>query len=133
MIYNTDTASLSFELIREELSPVHTPLLFLHSALGTSREFDKLKLLYEDRPLILLDLPSHGQSTTTRNSLTIRDLAQYVHTLLIDHLHIPTVDIIGYSMGGYAAIELALMAPSVVRSIVSHAMKFYWTAQAISE
>jgi pimeloyl-ACP methyl ester carboxylesterase len=133
MIYTTDTASINFEFIREELSATHTPLLLLHSALGSSREFDKLRLLYEDRPLIILDLPSHGQSTTTKNSLTIRDLAGYVHSLLIDHLHIPVVDIIGYSMGGYVAIEVALMASSVARSIVSHAMKFYWTDQAISE
>lgn len=133
MIYQTDTASISFELFREELTSSHTPLVLLHSALGSSREFDKLRLLYEDRPLIVIDLPSHGQSTTTKNSLTINDLADYVHSLLIDHLHIPVVDIIGYSMGGYVAIELALMAPNVVRSIVSHAMKFYWTEQAISE
>ncbi len=133
MIYTTDTASISFEFIQEELSSTHTPLLLLHSALGSSREFDKLRLLYEDRPLILVDLPSHGQSTTTKNRLSIRDLAEYVHSLLIDHLHIPVVDIIGYSMGGYIAIELALIAPTVVRSIVSHAMKFYWTEQAISE
>jgi len=133
MTYKTDTASISFEFLQNELASTRTPLLLLHSALGSSREFDKLRLLYEDRPLILLDLPSHGQSTTTKNSLTIRDLAQYVHSVLIDHLHIPTVDIIGYSMGGYVAIELALMAPNVVRSIISHAMKFFWIEQAISE
>src|SRR5262249_35037731 len=52
---------------------------------------------------------------------------------LEEHLKIFHVDIIGYSMGGYVAIELALMTPSLVRSIVSHAMKFYWTEDAIVE
>lgn len=36
-------------------------------------------------------------------------------------------------MGGYVGIELALVAPSMVKSIVSHAMKFYWTENAIAE
>ena len=36
-------------------------------------------------------------------------------------------------MGGYAAIELALQEPRLVKSIVSHAMKFYWTPQAIAD
>ena len=133
MTYETSTASISYELVREELLGRHIPLLLLHSALGTNHEFDKLKLYYEDRPIILLDFPSHGESTTSLNRLTIRDLSQYVHSLLIDRLHVPIVDIIGYSMGGYVAIDLALQAPNVVRSIMSHAMKFFWTDKAIRE
>ena len=133
MTYTTDTFSLSYELVRDELRHQHVPLLFLHSALGTRKEFDALQTYYPDRTLILLDLPSHGESTTTLSSLRIRDLSNAVHSLLIDHLHIPVVDIIGYSMGGYTAIDLAIQAPAVVRSIVSHAMKFYWTEQAISD
>ncbi len=133
MTYTTDTFSISYELVRDELLHRQTPFLFLHSALGTRREFDALRTHYEDRPLILLDLPSHGESTTTLSEMTIRDLSNAVHSLLIDHLHIPTVDCIGYSMGGYIAIDLAIIAPAVVRSIVSHAMKFYWTDGAISD
>jgi esterase/lipase len=59
-------------------------------------------------------------------------LAESVRDLLME-LDIYSVDIIGYSMGGYVALELARIAPSMVHSIVSHAMKFYWTEAAIAE
>ncbi len=48
-------------------------------------------------------------------------------------LEIYSVDVIGYSMGGYVALELAHIAPSMVHSVVSHAMKFYWTEETINE
>ncbi|MBS1903913.1 MAG: alpha/beta fold hydrolase [Bacteroidetes bacterium] len=133
MTYTTDTATISYELVHEEKRGDHIPLLFLHSALGTRREFDRLKEYYPDRMLILPDLPSHGESTTTLHAITMHDLAMWMRRLVIEHLKIPTVDIIGYSMGGYVAITLALQEPRLVRSIVSHAMKFYWTQTAISE
>ena len=133
MTYTTTTSTISYDIIRENLLHSHTPLLLLHSALGTRREFNKLTAYYEDRSIILLDFPSHGDSTTALERLTIHDLAESVHSLLVEELHIPVVDVIGYSMGGYVAIELALMAPAVVRSIISHAMKFYWTPEAIAD
>lgn len=133
MIFTTDSAHICYEIIRDDMRHDRTPLLFLHSALGTRREFDQLREYYPDRTLILLDFPSHGESTTSLTSVAMRDLAMWIRSLLVEHLQIPTVDIIGYSMGGYAAIELALQEPRLVRSIVSHAMKFYWTEEAISE
>ncbi|HYM19772.1 MAG TPA: alpha/beta hydrolase [Candidatus Kapabacteria bacterium] len=132
MIFQNDTTTICFDVLHDEYLGIKTPLLFLHSALGTRHEFDKLKEYYSDRTLILPDFPSHGESTTTLAKLTMRDLANYVRDLLI-YLEISSVDIIGYSMGGYAAIELALQSRSLVRSITSHAMKFYWTEEAIAD
>jgi pimeloyl-ACP methyl ester carboxylesterase len=133
MIFSTDTATISYDIIRGEMRDDRTPLLFLHSALGTRREFDRLQEYYPDRTLILPDFPSHGESTTSLNSITIRDFAMWIRVLLSEGLKIPVVDIIGYSMGGYVAIEMALAEPRLVRSVVSHAMKFYWTDAAVSE
>ena len=132
MIFQTDTATISYDILHDGYLGIKTPLVFLHSALGTRHEFDKLVSYYGDRTLILPDFPSHGESTTTLQKLTMRDLANYIRDLLI-HLQISNVDFIGYSMGGYAAIELALHSPELVRNIVSHAMKFYWTEEAITE
>jgi pimeloyl-ACP methyl ester carboxylesterase len=113
--------------------PSHEPvLLFLHSALSTQNEFNTLSSFYQNRKQILLDFPSHGESTSLNSSLTIRMLAESVRDLL-DELKIYHADIIGYSMGGYVALELARIAPTMVRSIVSHAMKFYWTDEAIKD
>ena len=124
--------AVSYDLRNSGASQIERPILFLHSALSTRKEFDKLSLFFENRKQILLDFPSHGESTTIHTNLTTRMLAECVRDLLLE-LKIYSVDIIGYSMGGYVALELARIAPSMVHSVVSHAMKFYWTPEAIAE
>jgi pimeloyl-ACP methyl ester carboxylesterase len=124
----TDSSKIAFEYTEGE----GIPILFLHSALSTRNEFAKIRELFNKHPQILLDFPSQGESTTTRASLTYDDLAGDVLSIL-DHLNIAKVDIIGYSLGGYIGLQAAYKAPERVRSIVSHAMKFYWTEQAITE
>lgn len=123
-------ANIIYELRNWDIVTDAPPVLFLHSALSTRREYDTLSAYYENRKQILFDFPSHGESTTSISSITSQDLARFTRSLL-EHLEVYHTDIIGYSMGGYAGIELALIAPNMVRSIVSHAMKFYWTEAAI--
>jgi pimeloyl-ACP methyl ester carboxylesterase len=116
-------ASVSYHLRNWDTSLIDRPILFLHSALSTHKEFDKLSQFYENRRQILLDFPSHGESVTSRSEITTCTLAESVRDLLLK-LEMYSVDIIGYSMGGYVGIELVRIAPSMVNSIVSHAMKF---------
>jgi pimeloyl-ACP methyl ester carboxylesterase len=107
------------------------PLLFLHGALGTRRQFDALRKRFPERSQIAVDFPSHGESTATPDEINTERFARDVLALL-DELKIEQVDVVGYSMGGYVGIAMSFQAPHRVRSIVSHAMKFYWTDEAIS-
>lgn len=132
MTLELQDATITYELRNWDIVTDAPPLLFLHSALSTRKEFDSLSEYFENRRQILFDFPSHGESKMSQTSLTALELARYTRSLL-EYLEVYSVDIIGYSMGGYVAIELALMAPSMVGSIVSHAMKFYWTDTAMSE
>jgi pimeloyl-ACP methyl ester carboxylesterase len=132
MNFSSGDSSIFSELRNTEFTQSGRPILFLHSALGTHDEFDKFSAFYENRMQILLDFPSHGASTMGQTPMTIRFLAESVRSLL-EEFKIYSVDIIGYSMGGYVALELVRIAPSMVHSIVSHAMKFYWTEEAIME
>jgi pimeloyl-ACP methyl ester carboxylesterase len=125
-------ANISYDLRNWDTSLIDRPILFLHSAISTHKEFDRLSSFYENRRQILADFPSHGESTTTHTKLTTRMLAENSRDLLMK-LEIYSVDIIGYSMGGYVALELAQIAPNMVHSIISHAMKFYWTEEAIAD
>lgn len=127
LFFDTPDSRIAFELTEGH----GTPLLFLHSALSTRNEFIKIKDSFKEHSQVLLDFPSHGESTTTRADLTYDDLASDVVALL-DHLGISQVDVIGYSLGGYVGLQMAHRAPHRVRSAVSHAMKFYWTEQAIA-
>ncbi len=106
------------------------PILFLHGALGTHREFDNLAPTFRERTQLKLDFPTHGASTSDEPTITSEWLAIQVIALL-DELEIESVDIIGYSLGAYVGLRMAEQARQRVRSIVAHAMKFYWSADAI--
>ena len=106
------------------------PILFLHSALAAGEELEGIRARFPDRTTIALDLPGHGKSTTPRTSIDTRWIGQRLSDAL-DRLQVERVDIVGYSLGGYVGLELAVHAPGTVRSVVSHAMKYYWTREAI--
>ncbi|MEI8133802.1 MAG: alpha/beta hydrolase [bacterium] len=130
MYFDTPESHIFFEKRNWEIASNDLPILFLHSALSTHREFDILSQRYPNRKQIFLDYPAHGLSTTTNTNQTIYSLASCVRDVLL-HEEIGHVDIIGYSMGGYVALELCKIAPSMVRSIVTHATKFYWDEKSI--
>ena len=106
------------------------PLLFLHGALGSRQEVRHLLAAFPERECILVDLPGHGLSHAPSEPLTIATTADLLLRLLRS-LEIASVDIVGYSLGGYLGIEMALRSPMHVRSIISHAMKFYWSEEMI--
>jgi pimeloyl-ACP methyl ester carboxylesterase len=123
---------LSFEIIESEPQSNEIPLLFLHGMLGSKEQFSEVRKHFPDRTHILLDLPSHGGSVYAKEELNTRILAESVRDFLIEH-QFHQVDIIGYSLGGYVALELAVLDEALTRSIVAHAMKFYWTQEAVEE
>lgn len=107
------------------------PVLLLHSALGSCEEMRPVRALFAERSTILLDLPGHGRTTETRSTtITTATIAAALDAFL-DKLKIPQVDIVGYSLGGYVGLALAKLRPKKVRSVATHAMKFYWTPEAI--
>jgi poly(3-hydroxyoctanoate) depolymerase len=73
--------------------------------------------LVTDRELIAFDPPGAGLSQRPRVPLRMRQLAGVVRELL-DVLALERVDVLGYSLGGGLAQELAYRAPDRVRRIV---------------
>ena len=106
------------------------PILYLHSALGSSEEMLPIAACFPERTAIFMDFPGHGKSVEPIEAMTTDCLSAAVARVL-SHLGIPKVDIVGYSLGGYVALDLAAAAPELVRSVASHAMKFYWTPDGI--
>jgi len=106
------------------------PVLFLHSALGSSQELEDIRGRFSERSTITVDLPGHGESVTSREAIDTQWIGEVLCNAL-DWLSIGTVDVVGYSLGGYVGLELAARAPKKVRSVVSHAMKYYWDAPSI--
>src|SRR5204863_9929152 len=89
-----------------------------------------IRALFAERTTVMLDLPGHGRTTGPVEGITTDHIAHIISDFL-DQLNIPQVDIVGYSLGGYIGLALARFSPKRVRSVVTHAMKFYWTPEAI--
>jgi pimeloyl-ACP methyl ester carboxylesterase len=92
------------------------PVLILHGLFGSGTNWSSLaKRLAAGFRVFTLDLRNHGDSPHAR-SMAYRDLsadvAAFMHTQSID-----AATIIGHSMGGKAAMMLALLAPQRVERL----------------
>jgi poly(3-hydroxyalkanoate) depolymerase len=94
------------------------PLLLING-LGANLEMWQpfVRELAPGRELIGFDLPGTGRSTRPRWPVRMPQLAQLV-TELLDQLGHEQPDVLGYSLGGIVAQELAHRAPGRVRRLV---------------
>lgn len=94
------------------------PVLFLH---GFGGDLDNwlfnLDAVAAAVPVIALDLPAHGQSAVRLPGAgTLADLAGWVLRFL-DQLEVERVHVVGHSMGGAIAAQMALAAPRRIASL----------------
>jgi len=96
------------------------PLLLLHGFTGSTITWSVLRAsLCEQCELVVVDLPGHGRSSAptdpARYALprTADDLAR-----VLDALGIARAAVLGYSMGGRTALQLALAHPDRVSALV---------------
>ena len=93
--------------------PAGTPLLIAHGLFGSARNWGVIaKRLSETRPVITVDMRNHGLSPWY-DSHSYADLAND----LMQALDQPT-DVLGHSMGGKAAMVLALEKPKLVNRLI---------------
>lgn len=108
------------------------PVLFLHGALGVRGQFDALRNLFPERGQLAPDFAAHGESQSGDGAPSSERLARDMLALM-DALDIASVDVIGHSMGGYAGLIMAHLAPQRVDRIVTLGTKFYWTGEVIGK
>jgi pimeloyl-ACP methyl ester carboxylesterase len=92
------------------------PLLFLHGAVGFSGWlpfFDKLSDRFD---VIAPDHPSFGRSTTPDWLDEVGDLA-YFYLDLIDTLRLDEIHLVGHSLGGWIALELAVRSSARLKTL----------------
>lgn len=95
------------------------PLLLVHGAAGSWTTWTPLLAAaggFGSRGLVLVDLPGWGESAAADRPL---DAATATAVLLdvLDALALPTVDVVGHSLGAVIALELAVAAPGRVWSV----------------
>lgn len=101
-------------------------LLLLHGALGSSIQFAPLLPHLDGRyDVHPIDFEGHGAAPLAGRPFRIEHFAENVGGYLEQH-HLESVDIFGYSMGGYVACTLALSHPHLVGRIATLGTKFHW-------
>lgn len=104
------------------------PVLILHGAIGAKDQLQPLaNALSTDYTVHLLNFSGHG-GTPAKNEFSIAAFAEEVFIWIKENAP-GNINIIGYSMGGYVAMYLALRHPDVISKIVTLGTKFLWTEE----
>jgi pimeloyl-ACP methyl ester carboxylesterase len=94
------------------------PLLLLHGGLGQIEMFGPvLTALAAERRVIGVDLHGHGRTRLGDRPIDLTDIADDL-AVILDSLGYETVDVLGYSFGGGAALRLAVQHPGNLRRVV---------------
>jgi pimeloyl-ACP methyl ester carboxylesterase len=94
------------------------PLAVLHGAHMTIDSMGELvPELARTRQVIAVELQGHGRTADVDRPLTYEQMADDTAALL-RHLGVERADVFGYSMGGGAALQLAIRHPEVLRKLV---------------
>jgi pimeloyl-ACP methyl ester carboxylesterase len=93
------------------------PLVYLHSAQGEAAGVAMLEELAETRDVMAPIFPGFADSLGLDLIDDIEDAAFHVLDVL-DRLHLEAVDVVGMSLGGWMAAELAVRWPGRVRRLV---------------
>lgn len=95
------------------------PLVMIHG--GGSTMITSFKtitpLLAQSRQVITVDMQAHGKTSDRNGPQTFQQGADDIAELL-KHLNIGKADILGFSNGGQAAMEVAIRHPEKVRKLV---------------
>jgi pimeloyl-ACP methyl ester carboxylesterase len=108
-------------VFRDDKSSLHymvrgsgEPLLLIHGLGGSGADWAfQVAALEKNFRVIVPDLPGSGHSPPPRDNYTIDGFAATLWALL-DHLGVERINIIGFSLGGAVALEMAARRPSSV-------------------
>ena len=112
------------------------PVVLLHGSFMTisNNWTGWIDELSKTRQVIACEMQGHGRTADIEREFSYDDLADDVAALL-DHLEIPSADLIGYSMGGGVAMQCAIRHPDKVRKVVSISAVFRhdgWVEEALA-
>jgi pimeloyl-ACP methyl ester carboxylesterase len=94
------------------------PLLVIHGEFGVPGWHDGLARLAEHYDVIVPSLPGYGQSTRPDWIMGVHDLAAWVTWFARDIDVRTPVNVVGCSLGGWIAAEIATVAPQFINKLV---------------
>ncbi|WP_286862610.1 MULTISPECIES: alpha/beta fold hydrolase [Sphingobacterium] len=94
------------------------PLVLLHGSYMTiPLNWSNIIPYFTDRKVIVAEMQGHGRTRDISRKISYESMADDVSSLL-KHLKIDSADILGYSMGGGIAYQLAIRHPDQVRRLI---------------
>lgn len=108
-------------------------LILIHGALGFKGDLENLKLalIKEDFDVHTFSFSGHGKQNF-EHAFSIPQFSLELENFIIKNKFIrPSV--IGYSMGGYVALNLTLKNPSLINKIITLATKFNWSKETVEK
>ena len=94
------------------------PLVLLHGGLGSGEMFTPVLPMFAERhQVIVVDLQGHGRTADIDRPIDFRLMADDI-AALIDHLKLHRPDLVGYSLGGGVALQVAVKYPNKIRRLV---------------
>jgi pimeloyl-ACP methyl ester carboxylesterase len=95
------------------------PLVLLHGAMGTidSCFANLLPVLAATHRVIAVELQGHGHTGDVDRPLSYQQMADDTRALL-RALGVGAADLVGYSLGGAVALQMAMQQPSMARRLV---------------
>jgi pimeloyl-ACP methyl ester carboxylesterase len=111
------------------------PIVLLHGSFMTitNNWTGMMPQLAKSRRVIAVELQGHGRTADIHRDFSYENLADDVAALL-DYLKIERADVLGYSMGGGVAMQVAIRHPEKVRKVVSVSAVFRhdgWVKEAV--
>jgi pimeloyl-ACP methyl ester carboxylesterase len=101
-----------------EIHGTGQPLVLLHGAFMTINAMQPLvSELAKSRQVIGVELQGHGHTADIDRPFRYEWLADDVFALL-QHLKIQSADVLGYSLGGGVALQVAIRHPEIVHKLV---------------
>lgn len=94
------------------------PLICLHQSPKSSQEFiEFMKVASNDRLVIAIDSPGHGESDVPKNQMNIEDFARQIWSAL-QAMGLKKIDLLGHHTGAKVATEMAWQHPDRIGGIV---------------
>jgi pimeloyl-ACP methyl ester carboxylesterase len=111
------------------------PVVLLHGSFMTitNNWQDMIAALSKSRKVIAVEMQGHGRTADIKRDFSYENLADDIAAML-DYLNIEKADVIGYSMGGSVAMQVAIRHPDNVRKVVSISAVFRhdgWVKEAL--
>lgn len=103
--------------LAHDIAGAGPPLVILHGLFGSARNWNSVaRQLAEDRRVWTVDMRNHGASPR-HDTMTYDEMAEDLRRFLVTH-DLQETAVLGHSMGGKAAMNLALNHPELIGSLI---------------